>query len=306
MSFVEGQALCRVWNDPEAMPEEKRLRVLSNLASLLAQLYQLPYPRIGMLHFDPDLTTDEPEVGASIERVQGYFEDGWGKIHLSGPFDSLNSYLMNTLDMITWPSDRAMSDDALLRLAIESIPSFLTSEGRYTLSLADFNWQNVMVDDDGQITGIIDWDNVSVKPSAIGCLLYPRWITADWDPVYYGYANCEDHEEDIEDESRPEQLVQYRQHYSDALSQVGLKDYDPRLSMASHILEAISSGMKDELGRPEIIWKLLDHAFEGNMPFTEMDYANAYEAEDTSEKDDLIREALRKMWLRVCGMADAT
>lgn len=39
----------------------------------------------------------------------------------------------------------------------------------------------MLVDEDGIVTGIIDWDNVHIGPRQGAVMAYPSWITVDWD-----------------------------------------------------------------------------------------------------------------------------
>lgn len=52
--------------------------------------------------------------------------------------------------------------------------------------------QNVLIDDDGTITGIINWDNVSIGPRQGAAAAYPLWLTVDWNPLFYGLPPPED------------------------------------------------------------------------------------------------------------------
>ncbi|KAL2012730.1 hypothetical protein VTN00DRAFT_255 [Thermoascus crustaceus] len=78
----------------------------------------------------------------------------------------------------------------------------------FVLALPDFDSQNIMIDERGNLTGIIDWDNVQTAPRFLGHSSFPGWITRDWDPVIYYYP------ENKEREISPEELRRYRQRYN--------------------------------------------------------------------------------------------
>lgn len=50
---------------------------------------------------------------------------------------------------------------------------------QFVLTHPDFDVQNLLVEDDGTLCGIIDWDGVAAVPHAIGCLSLPLWLTED-------------------------------------------------------------------------------------------------------------------------------
>lgn len=51
------------------------------------------------------------------------------------------------------------------------------------------------------------------------------------------------------------------------------------------------------MNRGSIAVKLLDYAFNSNLPFELFDYMNAYTKDAASEMDKLIKEAFKNMWL---------
>ena len=53
---------------------------------------------------------------------------------------------------------------AVLQLFLSALTDRTLDGPPFVLSHPDFGSQNVLVDDDGTITGIIDWDNVDICP----------------------------------------------------------------------------------------------------------------------------------------------
>lgn len=74
----------------------------------------------------------------------------------------------------------------------------------FVLALPDLDSQNIMVDEEGTVTGIVDWDLCHTVPSFVGYARYPGWITRDWDLSMYGWPMNEF-------EDPPELLQQYRE-----------------------------------------------------------------------------------------------
>ncbi|KMU72499.1 hypothetical protein CISG_09452 [Coccidioides immitis RMSCC 3703] len=73
-------------------------------------------------------------------------------------------------------------------MAISCLPHFTTDESAdatFVVGLPDFNWQNIMTDDAGNVTSIVDWDNVQTKTGRLWYSTIPRWIATDWNPALY-------------------------------------------------------------------------------------------------------------------------
>ena len=292
MSFVEGQPLYTVWFE---LSDDARLGILSSLAAHMSQLRKLEFPAMGMLHFE-DLQT-QPRVGPIYSRELKLYEEGWGSHHVEGPYVSMSEQLLKSLAQMEVRSKSTEGVQRLLEVLIKSIPKTFDCNGHFYPSPDDLNFQNIMVNEAGEITGIIDWDNVTTKPAAFGYARYPLWITRDWDPVYYEYSFGDFvRPDDVPDASRPEELVRYRRHYMAAFAALSPKNHDPLMTKASHILEAICVAVNSSLSSGYILGKIIAHAWGGNPPFTLPDYVQSYEADDAHDKDDLIKIAFSRMW----------
>ncbi|KAK3329701.1 hypothetical protein B0H66DRAFT_35093 [Apodospora peruviana] len=77
-----------------------------------------------------------------------------------------------------------------------------TQEG-FVLAVPDFDSQNIMTDDQGNLTGLIDRDFVQTMPRCLGYSRYPGWITRDWNPLMFGWPGSSR-------ENSPEELERYR------------------------------------------------------------------------------------------------
>ncbi len=73
----------------------------------------------------------------------------------------------------------------LLRQLINWIPD-PSGVNSFVLTHRDFDIQNLIVSEDGELRGIIDWDGVAAVPRTLGNERYPEWLTRDWDPGMYG------------------------------------------------------------------------------------------------------------------------
>lgn len=295
MSFVEGEPLCNVWYEKDKLSDGGRFEILSSIAAYMSQLHTLEFPAMGMLQFQgPQMS---PTVGPIYSRKIQSHEDGWGDHLVEGPYASASEQLQGLLARIEYPSKYAQCEEPLLRMAIESIPKTLDGNGKFYLSPTDFDLQNIMVNEAGDITGFIDWDNVMTKPAAFGYARYPAWITADWDPCTYPYAyHFADRPDDVPNASRPQVLLRYRRHYAAAFAACSPKHYLPPMTTVSHILGAIRLALEDDVSRQYILVSIIDHAFGGNPPFILKDYCQSYVAGDTVDKDEVLRVAFSRMW----------
>jgi hypothetical protein len=206
----DGSAFC---TSPSPELEHKRQHFLHSLANVMAELGKLHFPRMGMLYsedpfsypltaviFNPD-NTDNLTAGFSTckERWNRSLSDKnlWSSTHPNGvekDMDTLalQSGLHSLLTTIasSSPFSRSVAHD-------EAAESFVL---RHT----DLDLQNILVDNEGNVTGIIDWDNCSIVPRCVGPAALPLWLQEDYNIDY-----------DILDaEHLPEELEHYRRSYA--------------------------------------------------------------------------------------------
>lgn len=72
----------------------------------------------------------------------------------------------------------------------------------------DLNHRNIFVSDDGEVTGILDWDHVSTVPRCVGFPAVPIWLREDWQREY---------EVLVMNLYSPWRLEKYRKIYAEAL-----------------------------------------------------------------------------------------
>lgn len=250
MSHVSGRNVSHLWFDTSGPTplEDRRQRILTQLAKIMSQLRTLHFDKIGSLL--PNSQSGGIELGPCYEWDTA--EDEAISITSSGPFSTTQSFLRSFWAPVNDKNEFAIGAARILEEMLPYIPS--TSE--FVLAPPDFDSQNVMVDEQGNITGLIDWDNVQTVPSFIGCLRYPGWITRDWDPLMYGWPHLEDRE------NSPEDLQKYRAYYLDemkkALEPTGNSDYN--ITGKSHIFEAFWIAVSNGANRTEICRKIVEEA----------------------------------------------
>lgn len=256
MGYVSGRTVSRLWFDTSGPTplESRRQRVLAQLAKAMSQLQKLHFENIGSLL--PSSQGGGNCIGSCYDWDEA--EDGTISVTSSGPFSTTESFLQNFWAPANEKSEYAIGAAKVLEAMLPHLPH--TSE--YVLAMPDFDSQNVMADEEGNITGLIDWDNVQTVPSFIGCLRYPGWITRDWDPLMYGWPILKDNE------NSPEDLQKYRENYLNemkkALDSVGSSDYI--ITKNSHMFEAFWIAVSNGLNRTAICQKFVEEAkrnFEG-------------------------------------------
>jgi hypothetical protein len=132
----------------------------------------------------------------------------------AGPFDNAHSFLSFLLSTRRRIADSPML--AVLQLFLSALPDNTLDGPPFVLCHPDFDSQNVLVDEDGVITGIIDWDNVYIGPRQGAAAAYPSWLTVDWDPLYHGWSKKASSEVNAAYDS-PAELAKCRKAYLDAI-----------------------------------------------------------------------------------------
>ena len=287
MSWSEGRSVCSLWFDKEWSTDEKRLRILTSVANNMAQLQKLRTDRIGAPRFTDDgqLSHVGPEL-----YFRGNRNRAWAYCSQRGPWKTFREYL----DEIA--SERNHWDAQVLMHAFESIPPDLADPSTCCLSLHDFNYQNILVDEKGNVTAVIDWDRVQSLPASAGPARFPAWITPDWDPACYDYQG------DHKFMDSPQDLLRYRKHYAAAFDKasIGIEGYSPRQVELSFLVEGVVMSAGSEFLRQYIMKKFLQYAFDDKVPFTIPEYGAACDEGTEEERyGQQIREAFaRNLWRR--------
>ncbi|KAK6951706.1 hypothetical protein Daesc_006229 [Daldinia eschscholtzii] len=254
MSFIPGTPASQVWfRDSDIMRrEELRLNILRSLAGAMAQLSQFTFDKMGSIS-SVDLSS------TSLSPCYAWYEgdDGTMQVVTSGPFDSTIAHLDANHDRNNEDNEYNEWDKAEKKIMDAIIPFSVINDKlcHFVLCHPDLDSQNVMVDDQGNVTGLIDWDMTTTMPQCLGYAAYPSWITRDWDPIVYGWPY-----EDAEDS--PETLERYRSYYHDQIIRaLGWKG-DWKFTEYSHIARAVWIATLSKRNRLEICRKLVQVALD--------------------------------------------
>ncbi len=146
-----------------------------------------------------------PDGSALMRNIPGFKEPD--TLVPFGPFDTAHSFLSSLLSIRRHAPDLHML--AVLQLFLSSLTDSTLENPPFILSHPDFDSQNVLVNDNGTITRIIDWDNVDLRPQQGAAAAYPMWLTVDWDPLFYGWSKDASPEDNLAYDS-PAELATYR------------------------------------------------------------------------------------------------
>ena len=249
---------------------------------------------MGALHFKEDGKV--AHVGEWTEaNCENMDEHPFGRCYTRGPNQSAREYLLSEWDDLEGAANWRVADLEILRLAVESIPDYFNDGRPYTLEWPDYDLQNILVDEDANVTGMIDWDLTITRPFGLGFARYPSWILCDWNPAHYVY-DLEDGSHDDEKENSPEELLRFRKHYAGAFAKLDRPRYDPRETELSHLMVAINTGVHDRFCRQYIAEKLLDFAFKSNWPCTYRHCLGMVRSNECQDIKQEIVEAFKRMW----------
>ena len=311
MQCMDGFSLNHLW-DTE-LTEHQRLRILSDVAKYMSQLQKLRYDSVGILRHAQG--TGTPVIGPQIYLTSTHLETNdvpWGEAFEDQQYGCYADHLESSWDQCQDLPKRFRCEMAILQLAVESIPDHIDMACGKSIHMPDLNSHNVLIDKHGTISAFLDWDMVGTAPTSVGSAKFPPWIAQEWlrPQALIDELEEENDEEDCDDDVHRDtssstfaqmsrQMSRYRQYYAAVYSRCMARTqehYDPRTTTASHVLEALEVAINHREERPAIVVKLLDHAFDGDPPFSLKEYGDACMNDDTNEYNEMIRKAFKTMW----------
>lgn len=205
MTFLPGRSGSRAWfdhkkdsfgnwNDYELdLVREKMLR---SLAEHMAKLRVITFSETGVLDFDNDDCSNPhvlPEMRSctNFSKKQDHsnpypstwkqvrkftttrelFDDMWAQVKLDDD-DECDQAREKMLAQVSFCLPKSF--DA----SIEGVSSWSRKE-TFSIAHDDLDLQNILVDEDGNVTGILDWDNATIRPHFLGWATVPMWIRGD-------------------------------------------------------------------------------------------------------------------------------
>lgn len=259
--YLPGKQVSEVWGtgiDYDSDLERKRQKILRSLAQTMSRLQNLSFPASGSLYFEHNLD-DDPQVGprhmvdeTDYPNRTPYYEPSYSdtSAHLRGRLDlwwELNKTNVNyELSPFSPEAMEANGKFKILKMAIDSLPipdSEDLNEDRqpiesFVLAPPDFDIQNILVDDDGNVTGLLDFDGVHTVPRFAGYAALPLWLTRDFTDARWEW--------DGELGNSEWDLARYRQCYAGYMYNAMQGQGDCRFTAKSHLFQLLQFGCERE------------------------------------------------------------
>jgi hypothetical protein len=157
---------------------DKRKHVLAQFVEIFAELEKHPFPAIGSLRHPEDQS-----IGPLM--IDQFADADEGHVKLLGPFSTATEYRYETVRrqlelVLRGEAHHANAVDSYLvhRYLLECVPWFtrqeLGSGSAFYLKHMDDKGDHILVDDDFNITGIIDWEwaQTTPKPEAFAAPMF--------------------------------------------------------------------------------------------------------------------------------------
>ncbi|KAI1117505.1 hypothetical protein F5Y14DRAFT_402837 [Nemania sp. NC0429] len=185
--------------------------------------------------------------------------------------------------------------ETLLRQLISWIPEPDGTDG-FVLAHPDFDIQNFIVSEEGDLQGIIDWDGVAAVPCTIGNAGYPGWLTRDWDPAMYAYQESMEHgvEPDGVWEDSPACLATYREIYRGAIAKCQRDDRSVDLCRMSLITDNLLIAAEDPRCRSGILRKVTQKIWDRAGEESKLEFEELVTLFTENNVDILVTNALQR------------
>ncbi|RVD89634.1 uncharacterized protein DFL_000633 [Arthrobotrys flagrans] len=200
MTKLPGKNLTDAWSE---MDIGKKIRVVELLADKLHELYtckEAQFSSIGNV-YQPSVQTDTSERGASygpaaytvgrIVSMPFFWNQRLRQPVNRGPFASSAEWLTSRLQLVEYECTQILNSDSvnsnekedaarfksLSQRLSKHIQFFVPANEKFVLHHDDVNAGNILVDPTtGDLTGVLDWECVSVLPNWKSCQL-PIFLT---------------------------------------------------------------------------------------------------------------------------------
>ena len=221
MDYIEGINGRTSWFDRSidtTLLEQHRAKTLRDVAKAMQQLGKFTYGLCGAPEYSGGGNLSNvgplriPDADAMLQKMGSDDVDNSPAFCEIGPFTDAQQYLLSELERRQWPQDQySQGLYKLVRLFIKWLPPDPRTPP-FVLMHDDLDIQNVIVQADGSLAAIIDWDGIAAVPRCVGNEKFPSWLTRDWDPAMYAYGRKRDSGEPCE-EDPPADLARYRSMY---------------------------------------------------------------------------------------------
>ena len=173
LEWIRGLSARQMWHDvscPEHQLRARRVRLICDLTTALDQLDKFSFNGIGA----PDMSVSDGIYVARPFNIEAYAFPR-SKTVTVGPFYDETSFFEAVFQRQTKSLDSFDQWLSLfVRWAVEQ-----SHEGKFTLAHRDLHLDNLVVDEDGHLIGVLDWDLALAAPRCVGNANYPPWLDHD-------------------------------------------------------------------------------------------------------------------------------
>jgi hypothetical protein len=272
MTKLPGQNAASIWFDqpynpgctnwayrladvPTTATEKKRVNFLRSLARHMTSIQELSFTEIGMPMI-PDMD-DPPIIGPHFH----WKNDGSDEAIERLVAQSTQEYALDAMcaklaepipDKVDATYLKAFGNRVIFNM-IFLHPVFNSASPEtetFTIHHDDLDLQNILVDEEGNVTGIIDWDKSFAAPRCIGAAAVPVFLRNDWYPRYTHDIRISPH--------MAWNYEHYREIYAAAMVEAG--NSDAKYTLNSGLYQSCYAAITEGGDRYDLVEKLL-HAF---------------------------------------------
>ncbi|KAF2030480.1 hypothetical protein EK21DRAFT_65382 [Setomelanomma holmii] len=252
--------------DPEV--EQKRLTFLKSLAQAMAKLRRLKFDEIGVSVFHKRKDERPTSYGPFWH---WHTKTSRYELKPIGPFKTTHDFFTAGLDVFysakfpkgyDTPATRyARGVRKILDTCLNSAPfsaesQHKTGDDEATASVCetfflrhdDLDLHNILVDDEGKVVGINDWDGLVAVPRFVGPTSMPLFLHRDWIPNPYNVMQRPPH--------MSYAIPCYREIYAQAMD-AACKNGDAKYTRKSTMYQAILAATYEHASCPTVLKSLL-------------------------------------------------
>ncbi|KAL1647706.1 hypothetical protein SLS58_002507 [Diplodia intermedia] len=255
MTYIEGRSVEDLWyDDTGPLPlEEIRQNILRSMAKAVSELRTLTFDKMGTLQFGAE-QDDNPTIGPFVLLNFGASRTSSFMNYISemdkNPLSDSRAWLRGRLE--EWRREEMQpSDDnpcqvgparyqkigmyRLFSMLLDEFPGPEDGEEKFVLAPPDFDWQNILADDNGNVMAILDWDRVETLPRYLGWSTFPEFLFRDWEPNgWYVWPHW------VDKVMSPMEYDRYRTDYARFMTEACGGEGDCKYTAKSHIFEQIA------------------------------------------------------------------
>lgn len=242
---------------PSEKTKRKRLNFLRSLAAVMAELQEIECNGIGVPFFEDW----DSEVNSVDHFYRWHDKLTFTEMAHHGPLASSKDYFLCEVKNIMnfhqdLEEDERLRDYAygvrkILDVIFATLP-FTSSkknptDGKETFVLRhdDLDLQNILTDEDGNVTGILDWDGCMAVPRCVGYATLPIFVRRDWISDFD--YRCNPHMTWMYD--------YYRAVYADAMRST--ESPDAKYTGKSHLYQAAMGILYESHDISDFVYKVL-------------------------------------------------